>query len=176
MIRREVGEGRKIEIPSGRDVVDEREARNVNIFTMTRRRDFVEIPSGMRRSEHIDGVGGPNDDEEVWTPGSQNSRRPRGIKYMKSVRTERKKYDRHERIMESMTASNRMLFKMMKRQKVSQDSDRITMALLYMNEDDPNRKALIKGLTRNALQEDDEDEGTMEPPELNERRNSRREI
>ena len=68
----EVGEGKRNEITSGRDVVDEREGSNLNISTMTRKRDRVEIPSRMRRSENIDVAGGPNEDEEVRTPGSRN--------------------------------------------------------------------------------------------------------
>ena len=69
-----------------------------------------------------------------------------------------------ELMTEKMKPSNRMLLKMMKRQKISQDSDRITMALQYMKDDDPNRTALIERLTINALRYDDEDEATMEPP------------
>ena len=86
----------------------------MNIATMKRRGDCVEIPSGMGSIEHSDVAGRYVEDEELWTPGSQNSRRPRIIvKYIKSVRTERNQYEGHERMMESMTekmkASNRML-------------------------------------------------------------------
>ena len=91
----------------------------MTISTITRRIDCLEILSRMWRSEHINVVNGPDEDEEVRTHGSQNSRRQRGIKYMKSVRTEQKRYERHERMMESMEermkTSNHVLLKMMKR-------------------------------------------------------------
>ena len=45
-----------------------------------------------------------------------------------------------------------------------------------MKDDDPNRAALIERLTMNALRDVEEDEGTMEPPEINEVKNSRREV
>ena len=77
---------------------------------------------------------------------------------------------------ETMKSSNRMLTRMMKRQQISQDSDRIAMALQYMKDDDPNRTVLIERLTRNALRDVEEDEATMEPPEIIEVRNSRREV
>ena len=99
---------------------------------------------------------------------------------MKSQNTERKQYEQQERLMESiaekMKGSNRMLSGMVKRQKIWQYSDRITMALQYMKDDDPNRAALIERLTMNALQDVEEDEVRIEPAELNEVRNSRREV
>ena len=45
-----------------------------------------------------------------------------------------------------------------------------------MKDDDPNHTTLIERITRNSLQEGDEDEGKMNVPELNESRNHRREI
>ena len=180
MFVRTVGEGRKNESPNGRGEDDGKGAEVVRSGAVKRSIECVQVPSGMGRREINDAVGGSVEDEDVRTPGSQNSRRPRGIKHIKSQKTERKQNEQQERLMQSiaetMKESNRMLRGMVKRQKISQDSDRITMALQYMKDDDPNRAALIERLTMNALEDVEEDEVKIEPAELSEVRNSRRDV
>ena len=61
IIARESGEGRKKEIPNGKDVSNEMGARNVNISTMARRRDCVtQSRKVFRRWKYLPGCGEAN--------------------------------------------------------------------------------------------------------------------